>query len=163
MVYNNVFTNTLADDTKDNDGISQLLRNVETRCLSERQLRKLEKMRQDGKTSLYRDCPMSKLEADIMLLEFKSTNGLNDKGFHQLLGIIRKMLPEKNELPKKTYLTKQMICPISLKVKKSMCVPMIAYCTIEMNTKTWMRAPSVKLHGIRKGYQMGLPSPKEAL
>ena len=59
---NNVFRNTLADDTEDNDGISQLLHNVETRCLSERQLRKLEKMRQDGKTPLYRNCPMSKLE-----------------------------------------------------------------------------------------------------
>ena len=38
---------------------------------------------------------MSKLKADIMLLEFKSTNGLSDKGFDQLLGIIRKMLPKK--------------------------------------------------------------------
>ena len=92
---NNVFRNTLADDIEDNDGISQLLRNVETECLSERQLRKLEKMRQDGKTPLYRNCPMSKLEANIMLLEFKSTNGLSDKGFDQLLGIIRKMLLEK--------------------------------------------------------------------
>ena len=33
---NNVFRNTLADDTEDNDGISQLLRNVETGCLSEK-------------------------------------------------------------------------------------------------------------------------------
>ena len=39
---NNVFRNTLADDTEDNNGISQLLRNVEIGCLSERQLRKLE-------------------------------------------------------------------------------------------------------------------------
>ena len=96
---NNMFRNTLADDTEDNDGISQLLHNVETGCLSKRQLRKLEKIRQDGKTPLYKNCPMSKLEADIMLLEFKSTNGLSDNGFNQLLGIIRKMLPEKNELP----------------------------------------------------------------
>jgi hypothetical protein len=92
---NNVFRNTLADDTEDNNGISQLVRNVETGCLSETQLRKLEKMRQDGKTPLYMNCPMSKLEADIMLLEFKSTNGLSDKGFNQLLGIIRKILLEK--------------------------------------------------------------------
>ena len=61
---------------------------------------------------------MSKLEADIMLLEFKLTNGLSDKGFDQLLGIIRKMLLEKNELPEKIYLAKQMICPIALKVEK---------------------------------------------
>ena len=33
---NNVFRNTLADDTEDNDGISQLLRTVETGCLSKR-------------------------------------------------------------------------------------------------------------------------------
>ena len=98
---NNVFRNTLADNTEDNDGISQLLRNVETGCLSERQLRKLEKIRQDGKTPLYRDCPMSKPEANIMLLEFKSINGLSGKGFDQLLGIIRKMLPEKTSCQKR--------------------------------------------------------------
>ena len=43
---NNVFRNTLADDTEDNnDDISWLLRNVEARCVGERQLRKLEKIR----------------------------------------------------------------------------------------------------------------------
>ena len=104
---NDMFRNMLADDTEDNDGISQLQRNVETGCLSERQLRKLEKMRQDGKTSLYKNCPMSKLEADIMLLEFKSTNGLSDKDFDQLLGIIRKMLLEKMSYQKRhTWLSK---------------------------------------------------------
>ena len=40
---NKVLSNTLADDTEDNDGISQLLRNIETRYLNERQLRKLKK------------------------------------------------------------------------------------------------------------------------
>ena len=53
-----------------------------------------------------------------MLLEFKSTNGLSDKGFDQLLGIIRKILLEKNELLEKTYLAKQMVCPIGLEVEK---------------------------------------------
>jgi hypothetical protein len=96
-----VFRNTLADDTEHDDGISQMLRNVESGCLSERQLRNLEKMRQDGKTPLYKNCPMSKLEADIMLFEFKSTNGLSNKGFDQLLGIIRKMLLEKTSCQKR--------------------------------------------------------------
>jgi hypothetical protein len=73
-------------------------------------------MRQDGKTPLYKDCLVSKLEADIMLLEFGSTNGLSNKGFDQLLGIIRKLL--KNVLPGKTYLARQMICPIGLEVEK---------------------------------------------
>jgi hypothetical protein len=56
-----------------------------------------------------------------------------------------------------------MICPIGLEVKKSTCVPMIAYCTVETNTKTWMRAPSVKLHGTRKGRQMRMPRLEEVL
>jgi hypothetical protein len=98
---NDVFRNTLTDDTEDNDDISWLLRNVESRCLSERQFRKLEKIRQDGKTPLYKICPMNKLEADVMLLEFKSTNGLSNKGFDQLLAIIRKMLPEKASCQKR--------------------------------------------------------------
>jgi hypothetical protein len=58
-----VFMNTLADDIEHGDGISQLVCNVKSGFLSDRQLRKLEKTRQDGKTLLYKDCPMSKLEA----------------------------------------------------------------------------------------------------
>jgi hypothetical protein len=78
---NDVFRNTLADDTLHHNVIDQLLHNVESGFLSDRQLRKLEIMRRDGKTPLYKDCPLSKLLADIMLLEFKSTNRLNDKAF----------------------------------------------------------------------------------
>ena len=36
-----------------------------------------------------------------------------------MLGIVRKMLLEKNELSEKTYLAKQMICPISLEIEKN--------------------------------------------
>ena len=64
---------------------------------------------------------MSKLGADILLLEFKSMHGLSDKGFDKLLGIIRKML-QKNKLLEKTYLAKQMICPIGLEVEKNLRV-----------------------------------------
>ena len=71
------------------------------------------------------------------------------------------MLSEKNELLEKTYLAKHMICPIGLEVEKSTCVPMIAYCTVETNTKTWMCALSVKLHGSRKGRQMRVPRLEE--
>ena len=49
---NDVFMNTLADDIEHDDGISQLVRNVESGFLSDRQLRKQEKMKQDGKTPL---------------------------------------------------------------------------------------------------------------
>jgi hypothetical protein len=95
-----------------------MLRNVESGCLSERQLRKLEKMRQDGKTPLYKNCPMSKLEADIMLFEFKSTNGLSNKGFDQLLGIIRKMLLEKTSCQKRHTWPSKWPAPSASRLKK---------------------------------------------
>jgi hypothetical protein len=53
-----VFRNTLADGTEVDDGLAQMLRDVEGRCLSARQLKKLEIMRKDGKTPLYSCCPM---------------------------------------------------------------------------------------------------------
>ena len=57
--------------------------------------------------------------------------------------------PRKNELLEKTYLAKQMIA-LASRLKKSTHVLMIAYCTVEKNTKTWTSAPSMKLHGTRK-------------
>jgi hypothetical protein len=41
---NDVFWNTLADNIELEDGVSQLLRNVDNRFYSDRQLRKLETM-----------------------------------------------------------------------------------------------------------------------
>jgi len=61
---------------------------------------------------------------------------LSDKGFDQLLDIIRKILPAQHKSQEKTYQTRQMICPIGLEVEKSMHVAMIAYCTVKKNTKT---------------------------
>jgi hypothetical protein len=58
-------------------------------------------MRQDGKTPLSKDYPVSKLEADIMLLEFKSTHILSDKGFDHLVGIVKKLVPEKTSCQKR--------------------------------------------------------------
>jgi hypothetical protein len=63
VTVNDVFMNMLADDTEDDNDISQLVRNVESGFPSDRQLRKLEKIKQDGKTPLSKDCPVSKLEA----------------------------------------------------------------------------------------------------
>jgi hypothetical protein len=47
---------------------------------------------------------MTKLEANLLLLEMKSRNGLSDKGFDNLLTHLKsKMLPRPNELSENTY------------------------------------------------------------
>jgi hypothetical protein len=52
---------------------------------------------------------VTKLEASLLLLELKSSNGLTDNG-------LQKLLPTPNELPENTYQPKQMICPMGLEV-----------------------------------------------
>src|SRR5579883_235279 len=114
---NDVFRNTLADDTVE-DGLSQMLRDAEPGFLSPRHLEKLEKMRKDAKVPLYPGCKVSKLEADLMLLDLKSSHGLSDQGFEDMLCVLEKLLPSPNELPRTTYEAKQMICPLDLEVEK---------------------------------------------
>ena len=58
-----------------------------------------------------------------MLLEMKSNNGLSDKGFNDLLKLLKKMLPSPNGLPENIYQAKQMICPIGLEVQKIYACP----------------------------------------
>ena len=104
---------------------------------------------------------MSKLKVDIMPLEFKSTNGLSDKGFDQLLGIINKILPEKNELLEKTYLAKQMICPVGLEVKKIHACYNDCILYRGEKYKDLDKCPKCELHGTRNGRQMRVPRPEE--
>ena len=116
-VVKDVFRNTLADDTV-KDGLSKMLGDVEPGFLSPRNLEELEKMRKDAKVPFYLGCKVNKLEVDLMLLDMKSTRGLSDKGFEDMLCVLEKLLPSPNELPKTTYEAKQMICPLGLEVGK---------------------------------------------
>jgi hypothetical protein len=62
---------------------------------------------------------VSKLEADLMQLEMKSSNGLLDKGFNYLFSLLQKFLLSPNGLPENTY----QICPMRLEVKKFHACP----------------------------------------
>ena len=50
------------------------------------------------------------------MLQWKAANGVSDKGFGELLGLIKKMLLEGNELPPTTYEAKKVVCPLGLDV-----------------------------------------------
>jgi len=70
------------------DALDQMIRDGEPDFLDEKNLKKLEQMRIDARTPLYPSCSVSKLEANLMLLEMKSSNGLSDKGFDDLLSLL---------------------------------------------------------------------------
>ena len=106
-------------DTEVLDALDKMIRDGEPEFLDARNLKKLEQMRKDAKTPMFNGSSMTKLEANILLLEMKSRNGLSDKGFDDLLTHLKsKMLPWPNELLENTYQAKQMIYPLGLEVQK---------------------------------------------
>jgi hypothetical protein len=50
------------------------------------------------------------------MLQSKAAYGVSDKGFEELLGFVKKMLPEGNELPPTTYKAKKVVCPLGLDI-----------------------------------------------
>ena len=106
-------------DTEVLDALDKMIHDGEPELIDARNLKKLEQMRKYSKTLLFIGSSMTKLEANLLLLEMKSRNGLLDKGFDDLLTHLkRKMLPWPNELLKNTYQAKQMIYPLGLEVQK---------------------------------------------
>ena len=78
-------------------------------------------MLEDHKILLYPDCKqaLKKLGTTLEMLQWKTANGVTDKGFGELLGIVKNMLPEENELPSTTYEAKKVVCPLGLEVQKN--------------------------------------------
>ena len=67
-------------------------------------------MLEDYRTLLYPDCKQDqkKLGTTLELLQWKASNGLYDKGFEELLKLIKNLLPEGNTLPATTYEAKKL-------------------------------------------------------
>ena len=57
---------------------------------------KFEMMLKDHKKLLYPNCKqgLKKLGTTPEMLQWKAANGVTDKGFEELLGIVKNMLPE---------------------------------------------------------------------
>jgi len=74
---------------------------------------------------LYPGCEdgLKKLGTTLELLQWKATYGVSDKGFGELLKLLKKMLPKDNELPSTTYEAKQLVCPLGLEVQKIHACP----------------------------------------
>ena len=85
---------------------------------TENERSKLESMLQDHKKLLYPNCEdgQKKLGTTLELLQWKAENGITDKGFKNLLKIIKKMLPRDNVLPPSTYEANKVVCPLGLEV-----------------------------------------------
>ena len=59
----------------------------------------------------------------LEMLQWNAANGVSDKRFEELLGIVKKIFPEGNNLPSTTYETKKVVCPRGLEVQKIQACP----------------------------------------
>ncbi|KAL3650054.1 hypothetical protein CASFOL_006457 [Castilleja foliolosa] len=78
----------------------------------------------DADKSLYPGCKnFSRLAATLKLISLKAAHGWSDKSFTELLGVLKSMLPENNELPDSNYTAKKILCPLGLGYKKIHACP----------------------------------------
>lgn len=99
--------------------------------------KKFEKMLKDHHKSLYPDYKMGhkKLRNTLELLQCKATNGVSDKGFEELLKIVKNMFPEDNILPSK--LRRKMLFALwDWWSRRSMHVITYVSCTMTSNMGT---------------------------
>ena len=77
------------------DDLGQLLRETQEVCETGKESRDLKRMLEDYRTLLYPDCKQDqkKLGTTLELLQWKASNGLSDKGFEELLKLIKKLTP----------------------------------------------------------------------
>ena len=108
-----------ASDESD-DGLGRVISDAKDQCYTKREKLKLEAMLHDHRKLLYPNCEdgSTKLGTTLELLKWKAEFGLCDKGFENLLKILKPKFPKDNELPETTYAAKQIICPLGLDVQK---------------------------------------------
>jgi Zn finger protein HypA/HybF involved in hydrogenase expression len=87
--------------------------------------KKFQKMIEDHKKLLCPGCKEDhkKLHTTLDMLQWKATNGVSDKGFDDLLRMIKNLLPADNELLPSTYEAKKIVCPLGLEVQKIQACP----------------------------------------
>jgi hypothetical protein len=114
------------------DDFGRVIADAKRNCESDKERLKLKRMLEDHKKLLYPNCEddQKKLGTTLELLQWKAKNGVTDKGFQELLLMIKKMLPKDNELPESTYEAKKVVCPLGLEVQKIHACPndCILYC-----------------------------------
>ena len=64
----------------------------------------------------------------LELLQWKASNGLSDKGFEELLKLLKNLLSEGNNLPETTYEAKKIVCSLGLEAQKIHACP--NYCIL---------------------------------
>ena len=107
------------------DDLGQVLREQKEDCEKVKEAKKFDRMLEDHKKSSYPNCKEGhkKLGSTLEMLQWKAKHGVSDKGFDELMMIIKDMLPEENELPESTYKAKKGRLSSGFGGSKDTCMP----------------------------------------
>jgi hypothetical protein len=130
--------------------VYQVLHDVDfQRVYTPSELARLKQFIEDSKKPLYPDCQKySRLSGNLKLLQLMADHGWSNKSFKHLLDVLRDLLPEGNQIAEFVYEAKKIICPLKIKVEKSMHARTIVYCSMEI-MQTLTSAPSFAMRGSR--------------
>nr|GEV41213.1 hypothetical protein [Tanacetum cinerariifolium] len=93
--------------------------NATKESFDEDDLAKFQELLLDAEKPLYKGCPdFTKLSVIVKLLNLKGKYGASDKFFTELLRLLKKMLPDGNEMVEKTHQAKKLIRMIGSRYKQ---------------------------------------------
>ncbi|PKA61494.1 hypothetical protein AXF42_Ash014411 [Apostasia shenzhenica] len=110
------------EDTIEDDRLDDLIKNIEDNFT--RKPEQFEEFLEDARTPLFPGCNnFTKPSALMRLYNLKATNGWSNKGFSDLLQLLKEMLPAPNQLPISTYEAKKIICKLGMNYEKISACP----------------------------------------
>jgi hypothetical protein len=107
------------------DDLGQVISDAQRGCDTEKERLQFEQMLQDHNKLLYPACEdgQKKLGSTLELLKWKAETSVSDSSFENLLVLMKKKLPRKNELPASMHKAKKFVFPLGLDVQKIHACP----------------------------------------
>ncbi|XP_031102022.1 uncharacterized protein LOC116005929 [Ipomoea triloba] len=119
---NTYVENEANEDDESEDRLDEMFRDVGEEFTD--RSNELDELLSDSKQPLWPGCSKyTRLSAVLKLFNLKAGNGWSDKSFTALLGLLKDMLSEDNELPKNTYDAKKILCPMGMEYEKIHACP----------------------------------------
>ncbi|XP_074264225.1 uncharacterized protein LOC141586784 [Silene latifolia] len=112
------------DDFDENfDRVDDLINDLKQSTEDPTQVEMFDRLAGDAIKPLYPGSSLTRLSTTLKLYSLKAKNGWSDKSFTSLLQLLSEILPDGNELPKRTYDAKKNLCPMGVDYVKIHACP----------------------------------------
>ncbi|XP_074314047.1 uncharacterized protein LOC141649251 [Silene latifolia] len=108
-------SNFEGDDFDENyDRVDDLINDLKQSTEDPTEIERFDRLFGDAMKPVYPGSSFTCLSATLKLYSLKAKNGWSDKSFTSLLELLGKILPDGNELPRRTYDAKKILCPMGV-------------------------------------------------